>query len=55
MFGVFGPSEVCATSGANLGGPLFLVINLFLLTLLTLVVQNPRRGCRRVPKFCMGS
>ena len=25
-----------------------------LLTLAT-VVQNPRRGCRMVPKFCMGS
>ena len=49
-----GPSEVRATSGANLGRPLFLVLIFFLFFLAT-VVQNSRRGSRRVPKFCLGS
>ena len=53
LFLVIGPSEVRATSGANLGRPLFLVVNLS--SFLATVVQNPRRGCRRVPKCCMGS
>jgi hypothetical protein len=44
---LFGPSELCATSGANLGRPLS--------SFLSPVVQNPRRGCRSVPNFCMGS
>ena len=50
---ILGLSEVRATKR------LFLVINLFTLTLLTLtlatVTKIPEWGCRRVPKFCMGS
>ena len=49
---IIGPSEVRATSGANLGRPLS---SSLLLLLLATVVQNPRRGCRRVSNFCMGS
>ena len=44
-----------ATSGANLVRPLFLVNLSFLVVVVGgTVVQNPRRGCRRVPNG-MGS
>jgi hypothetical protein len=45
---------VRATSGANLVRPLFLVNLYFLVVVGGTVVQNPRRGCRRVPNG-MGS
>ena len=62
-----GPSGVRAlplAAGINEGGHYFayfstlLVFFSFLVLVLvgvTTVIQNHRRGCRRVPKFCMGS
>ena len=50
------PSGVRAlplAAGINEGGHYFRYI--FLLLLLATVIQNPRRGCRRVSNFCMGS
>jgi hypothetical protein len=42
---------VCADPGART--PIGASGNVFFF--LCPVVQNPRRGCHRVPKFCMGS
>ena len=50
----------CADPGARtpigVSGIFFAYINLLTLTLtlLTAVIQNHRRGCRRVSNFCMG-
>ena len=58
---IFGPSGVCAlplAAGRNECGHYFRYIFSFLLVPVLLrgtVVQNPRRGGRRVPKFCTGS
>ena len=52
-FRYFGPSGVRAlplAAGINEGGYYFF----FLFLLLTTTIQNHRRGCRRVSKFCMG-
>ena len=52
----FGPSGVRALPLAdctNEGGHYFRYI--FPLGVLTTVIQNHRRGCRRVSKFCMGT
>ena len=67
---LIGPSEVRApavstcwsersacASGQHLGGHYFAYINLLTLVtlvVLTAVIQNHRRGCRRVSNFCMG-
>ena len=46
----------CVRRSGRRGPPSALAeINLFLFfSFLDTVVQNPRRGCRRVPIFCMG-
>ena len=31
------------------------ILGIFLFLVVGTVVQNPRRGCRRVPKFCMAT
>ena len=54
-----GPSGVRAlplAAGRNEGGHYFRYFSFFFSSFLVgTVVQNPRRGCRRVPKFSMGS
>ena len=54
----FGPSGVRAlplAAGTNKGGHYFrYIFPLLLVVLVTTVIQNHRRGCRRVSNFCMG-
>ena len=54
----FGPSGVRAlplAAGINEGGHYFRYFSTFLVVVVTTAIQNHRRGCRRVPKSCMGS
>ena len=53
-----GPSGVRAlplSAGRKEGGHYFRYFSSCSLLLVGTVVQNPRRGCRRVSIFCMGS
>jgi hypothetical protein len=46
-----------ASGGSRMRGPSSVLEEILctLLAVVTTVIQNTRRGCHRVPKFCMGS
>ena len=50
-----GRAEGLACADLEVRTPISASVNLCFLLTLTTIVQNPRRGCRRVPKFCKGS
>ena len=56
IIGLSGMHALPLAAGRNEGGHYFRYIFLFSLLLLGgTVIQNPRRGCRRVSNFCVGS
>ena len=55
IFGLSGVRALPLAAGRNEGGHYFRYIFVFFSLLGGTVIQKPRRGCRMVPKFYMGS
>ena len=53
--GPVGVRALPLAAGRNKGGHYFRYFSSLLLLLGGTVIQNPRRGCRRVSNICMGS